>query len=65
MHSGVETAKNCEMPKQLDLALRVLQSGSQNYSTFNRKVESMSMAIHLLQEMITNERELEVEHWLV
>ena len=25
----------------------------------------MSMALHLLQEMITNESELEVEHWLI
>ena len=36
-------------------------AGQQPY----RKVESMAMALNLLQQMIANEQELECEHWLV
>ena len=41
---------NCEMPMQLDHALRLQESST------NRKVEAMSLSINLLQEMIINER---------
>ena len=34
-------------------------------ASFNRKVEAMSMAITLLQDLVTNETELEMEHWLI
>ena len=60
-----EMAKNYETPKQLENALTLLSmqktAGQQTY----RKVESMAMAFHLLQQMIANEQELECEHWLI
>ena len=50
------------MAKQLGQALTLISL--QHYSSKNR-VEAMSMAIQLLQEMIACERELEIEHWLL
>ena len=55
-------AKNCEMSKQLENALSLI---TVLHSQAHSKVEAMSKAIHLLQEMIASERELEVEHWLL
>ena len=67
-HSSDDIAQNCELPKQLDHALKVLQMNvgdGGHHQGFSKRVESMSMALHLLQEMISNESELEVEHWLI
>ena len=57
-----EIAKNCEMAHQLGQALTLISL--QQHSS-NSRVEAISMAIQLLQEMIASERELENEHWLL
>lgn len=63
--SGALRAKNCEQPRQIDNVLRILQLQATPHGSQRLKIDAMSLAVHVLQELIEKEQELEAEHWLI